>query len=327
MCFSIIIPVYKVEKYIHECIRSILAQNFSDYEIVLVDDGSPDKCPEICDSYAEEYHNIKVIHKENGGLSEARNVGIMNATGEYILFIDSDDYWDSTTLLSGLSSAINMYSAPDIVMFQGKKLFEESGKTITDTKYNVEYINSATKDDVVKHIITTQSYSMSACTKAINRRYLLGNNVFFEKGLLGEDLDWFFRVVTSAESIKAIDQNCYVYRIREGSITTTIGLKNELDQIKTIRKWKKELSCRTIDRSSLPYYFSILSYAYVVALLNYGRLGKNDKKKIFNQLKEEKEILKYAANKKSRLTKIFVDLLGIRPTSFLLNCYYSMKNS
>ena len=88
---SIIIPVYKVEKYICECVDSILAQEYKDFEIILVDDGSPDRCPEICDNYANTDNRIKVIHKPNGGLSSARNAGLAQAKGRYVWFVDSDD--------------------------------------------------------------------------------------------------------------------------------------------------------------------------------------------------------------------------------------------
>ena len=92
MLFSIIVPVYKVESYIKRCVQSLLNQTFHDVEIILVDDGSPDQCPMMCDEFAKEDARIKVIHKKNGGLSDARNVGIEAATGKYIIFVDSDDF-------------------------------------------------------------------------------------------------------------------------------------------------------------------------------------------------------------------------------------------
>ena len=97
--FSIIIPVYNVEQYLRECVESILMQSCDDYEIILVDDGSSDKSGKICDKYSEKNNKIKVVHKENGGLSSARNAGIKIAIGKYIIFIDSDDYYDDKNLL------------------------------------------------------------------------------------------------------------------------------------------------------------------------------------------------------------------------------------
>ena len=89
--FSIILPIYKVEKYLHQCVDSILGQTYKNFELILVDDGSPDRCPQICDDYASKDARVKVIHKENGGLSDARNNGLLHAIGDYVFFIDSDD--------------------------------------------------------------------------------------------------------------------------------------------------------------------------------------------------------------------------------------------
>ena len=97
MKLSIVVPVYNVEQYLHQCIDSILHQTFQDFELILVDDGSPDDCPKICDEYAKNDSRIKVIHKTNGGLSSARNAGLQIARGEYISFIDSDDFLDPIT--------------------------------------------------------------------------------------------------------------------------------------------------------------------------------------------------------------------------------------
>ena len=106
LLFSIIVPVYKAEKYISECVDSVLAQTFEDFELILADDGSPDRCPEICDEYAKKDSRIKVIHKENGGASSARNSGIDAACGEYIIFLDSDDYWEENYTLQRLDGKI-----------------------------------------------------------------------------------------------------------------------------------------------------------------------------------------------------------------------------
>ena len=99
MKFSVIIPIYKVEQYLRQCVDSVLAQTYTDVEIILVDDGSPDSCPAICDEYAKKDSRIKVIHKPNGGLSDARNAGLDMAQGEYVLFLDSDDWWDDKDAL------------------------------------------------------------------------------------------------------------------------------------------------------------------------------------------------------------------------------------
>ena len=112
--FSIIVPIYNVERYLEQCIESVLAQDYQNYELILVDDGSPDNSIDICAKYAKQYSNIVFIHKINGGVSDARNAGIQIARGEYLMFLDSDDYWEGTTVLSDLQKIITENN-PDII--------------------------------------------------------------------------------------------------------------------------------------------------------------------------------------------------------------------
>ena len=116
MKFSIIIPCYKVEQYLHQCVDSVLAQTYEDYEVILVDDGSPDNSPAICDEYGKKTNKVKVIHKPNGGLSDARNAGLDVARGEFVLFLDSDDWWDDKEALRKIDTCIKK-SGAEIVGF------------------------------------------------------------------------------------------------------------------------------------------------------------------------------------------------------------------
>ena len=127
MKLSYIIPVYKVEKYLEECVESILSQTMNDYEMILVDDGSPDSCPAICDRFAEEYPDkIRVIHKENGGLASARNAGLEVATGDYIFFVDSDDYLSEDRVKELYEKAVEFDA--DILQTSYFTLNEENGE-------------------------------------------------------------------------------------------------------------------------------------------------------------------------------------------------------
>ena len=117
---SIIVPVYNVEPFISECINSILIQSYKNFELILVNDGSTDNSPTICEQYASKDKRIKVIHKANGGLSDARNWGLKFSSGEYVVFLDSDDYWNDCDALFSLYSLLNKYSEVDVVFFSLK---------------------------------------------------------------------------------------------------------------------------------------------------------------------------------------------------------------
>jgi len=139
MLVSIIIPIFNVESYIRRCIESLLSQTYQNFEIILVDDGSPDKCPQICDEYAAKDARIKVIHKQNGGQAEARNLGLDVATGDYILFLDSDDYIHQDTIGDMLEIAEK--ESADIVQCTFIRGAENQFPTITKTKETEEYDN------------------------------------------------------------------------------------------------------------------------------------------------------------------------------------------
>lgn len=135
---SIIVPVYKVEKYIKRCVNSILAQTYKDIEIILVDDGSPDNCPEICDEFVEKYNNIHVIHKQNGGLSSARNAGIDCASGEFITFVDSDD-WIEADIYEYAIELQQKYNA-DIVEYGFRYVYDEKEVIEHDSTSSIDFV-------------------------------------------------------------------------------------------------------------------------------------------------------------------------------------------
>jgi glycosyltransferase involved in cell wall biosynthesis len=209
---SIIVPVYKVEKYIHRCIDSILAQKFSDFELILVDDGSPDKCPDICDEYAKRDSRIKVIHKENGGLSEARNRALDIAKGEYISFVDSDDYISENMINKVLEQM--KYNNCDIGFCDYVKVIK--GKLVKEKST----INAGifTKEEALQLIIGDIISSHSWRHIYIHK---LWNNVRFPVGRRFEDLATIYLTFCKANKIIHIKEDLYYYTIRDSSITYT----------------------------------------------------------------------------------------------------------
>lgn len=171
---SVIIPVYKVEKYLDECIQSVINQTYKNLEIILVDDGSPDNCGKICDEYAKKDNRIKVIHKENGGLSSARNAGLDIARGEYISFIDSDDYV-SKDFIKNMS--IQMANA-DLIICGMKNVYKEDEKC--DEKENVVIKNETLTfiEANQKLIKPKNEIYVTACNKLYRRE--LFDNLRFE---------------------------------------------------------------------------------------------------------------------------------------------------
>ena len=187
--FSIIVPVYNVQDYISECIDSIVSQTFPKYEIILIDDGSTDESGQICDKYADIYNNIKVIHKTNGGLSDARNIGIEHAEGEYLIFVDSDDYIESKALKQFyhvLESANN----PDILITRIKKVHTGDKVVFMDNNLPIEKLNNKTIKDALKWMFEHSNNLWPAVRYVVKNEFVLKYKLRFRVGFLHEDIDW-----------------------------------------------------------------------------------------------------------------------------------------
>lgn len=226
---SIIVPVYKVEEYLDRCVKSLQNQTYSNIEIILVDDGSPDRCGELCDSYAIGDSKVKVIHKENGGLSDARNVGILESSGDYLLFVDSDDYIE----LSACEKFMNLIGSKDVDVAMGDVLRIINGKEyeMSFNNSDIGMIQSGKK--FLKNQLKSNSMNVASCRNMYKRDFLIKNSLFFLKGILHEDEEWLPRVLLSANKVMPTGINFYRYIIREDSITQKKDKKkNALDLLK-----------------------------------------------------------------------------------------------
>lgn len=223
MKVSVIIPVYNVEKFLPQCIDSILSQTHKDIEIILVNDGSTDNSPHICTLYAEKYNSIKVIHKTNGGLSSARNAGIRAVKGDLICFLDSDDYWIDNRALENICSIMNLHQL-DCLEFGAAKC-DESGSTV----YSPDYIGRPSMSDFlpllgdkIKHctlLLSKGALISSACNKVIRSELFIKSNLYFREGIISEDVDWVARLIIAGERFGVYNQTVMIYRQRYGSIT------------------------------------------------------------------------------------------------------------
>ena len=229
MKLSIIVPIYNVAPYLRKCVDSLLAQDISDYEIILVDDGSPDECPQICNQYAEQYSNIKVIHQANAGLSAARNSGIAAATGDYIMFVDSDDYLQPNVLGTLLEQVER--DNLDVLRFRYQNV-RESGEAFAPYKDMTNYNDYS---PIPTDGLTFLNERMS--TQCYAWQFIVKTDIvcleLFTPGIYFEDTDWTPRMLFRAKRVASTDLVVYNYLWREGSIT--------LSQ-KDIAKQRKQLN-------------------------------------------------------------------------------------
>lgn len=273
---SIIVPVYKVESYLNRCIDSILAQSFTDFELILVDDGSPDKCGEICDLYAEKDNRIRVLHKENGGLSSARNIGIKNAMGKYIGFVDSDDYIRQD-MFSVLYQAAEKYSS-DLVICDLLKVYENQ---IVNEDLSIDeglnhFTNLQALNDLYEYsngAFTTGITNSQWWIFAVNKLYKkdLFKNIRFENGRIFEDEFIAHKIIYSCSKITVVKKKLYYYVQRPDSIIHSPFSIKKLDKVYALKERvdffeeKKLLTLR--DQATRQYLDVFLKY-YELAKVN-----------------------------------------------------------
>ena len=226
---SIIVPVYKVEKYLEKCVKSIIDQTYKNLEIILVDDGSPDNCGKLCDEFAALDNRIKVYHKENGGLSDARNYGVEKATGKYIGFVDSDDYIHE-----------EMYEKLYIAIKKTGTLVAECGMTrvyknkIRPYYKGEDYFLILDKKEYLKEYLENKRLYGSAWCKLINAN--LAKKIKFPIGKIYEDAFYTLELLKYVDEYTLISGNYYYYFIRENSITTRAFSSKDMNYIEIMER-------------------------------------------------------------------------------------------
>lgn len=203
---SVIVPIYNVEKYLRKCVDSLINQTYKNLEIILVDDGSPDNCPKICDEYAKQDSRIKVIHKENGGLSDARNAGMNIATGEYISFIDSDDWIKSEMIEEMYNRMIEDNS--DLVS-SGVLWVDVDGTEIRTATVSENCVLNT--EQAMKELINDGKLKQHVWNKLYKADLI--KNIPFDKGKYHEDVFWSYKVIGEAERI-SIEKNSYYFYVQ-----------------------------------------------------------------------------------------------------------------
>ena len=216
---SVIIPVYNVEKYLQECVDSVLAQTYQNFEIILVDDGSTDSSGAICDEYAKQDERISVLHQENKGLSITRNNGLQIASGEYIYFLDSDDWIENSTL-EILLQEITKESA-DVVFMDAKSFVEQKEKEVEQRYIRKKKYDANNGIQMLTHLIEEKDYHSSVPLLFMKANFLKRNSLEFIAGIVYEDMVFTYEVFLKAQRVSHVNEALYQRRYRSNSIMTS----------------------------------------------------------------------------------------------------------
>lgn len=280
MTFSLIIPIYKVEAFIERCLKSVLFQQDihpNDYEIIIVNDGSPDKSGEIAEKYISNIPNAKVYHKANGGLSDARNYGLSFAKGDYVWFVDSDD-WIAPNSLLILKKTLEQNNYPEIIMFRAKE--EDDNGIQKDYVNKYPFANSCIKSGA--DILLTHSWKTCSPFYLMRRDLLLGHGLKYMYGVYHEDNEFTPRVLIKSKSVVQIDDFLYFRYVNSNSITQVPKYKRAKDIVKVCDRlddfYKSEKLSYEVKRRWSEFIAMTLNTSFYLVKKNFP-----DKKKEYNK--------------------------------------------
>lgn len=313
---SIIIPVYNVEKYLGQCVDS-LCMDLADVqcEMILVDDGSADHSGSLCDVYAGKYEEISVIHNGHAGAAAARNAGINAARGDYILFIDADDYVQKGALRRLLQE---LQDQADFYFLQMQKIYPDGSAELLD-RIDDFHLKDREKMYCIRYLSGLAKFPGSACAKMAKRQMILSNQIFFEEGVTAEDLAWTLKCVLCARSFRALDFPFYYYRqMRAGSVTSVTNVQTLHDLGHAVCQgvffadfWKFCAYRHEI--------YAMMAYEAEVFLLLYGGMDAAGRKLYEKAAKKICRLLKYRRKKRTFGIRLFVGLAGVRRGAWMLS--------
>lgn len=297
---SVIVPIYNVEKYLSRCVDSIIKQSYKNLEIILVDDGSPDSCPQICDDYAKKDKRIIVIHKENGGLADARNAGMKAATGDFVSFIDSDD-WIEPDMLSNMVSCAEKNDSDVVsggvrwVLDDGNVLREEVSKTCITLNRSNAY-KELLCDGLLKQHVWNKLY-----------KHKLIYSIFFDKGKYHEDIFWSYKIFGKCKRVSVLSKCYYNYVQRSDSIMGVTYSEKRLDALDAMYK-----RCE-YTRKEFPEFYDLALYVYMGSCMFHLQQAmvagctSDVKNNILKRLsfKKSGNVFNYVKGKQALWTRIF----------------------
>lgn len=311
---SVVIPVFNVERYLEKCIESVVTQTYPYIEVILVDDGSQDSSPQICDRFANEYKNVQAIHQKNGGASSARNTGMDLASGDYITFLDGDDFWSDSDALQRIADRLQK-TRPDVLNYSYIKCFEATSVKKPYFSNVNDMPLSLCGCDSIEYITKQGLYIASACNKVI-RRSLLDEKMRFVPGVYSEDIGWCAKLLCAAKSMDFVCENFYCYRQRENSVTHTIDTKKCVDLCNNIMDCLR--LCDISENSQKRWLYRYTAYQYGTFFAVQAQ-AKNVPKQSIKQLQKYTKILRYGNyDRKLRILNLCCCAIGYTNTCRLI---------
>lgn len=320
--FSIIVPVYNVEEYLNQCIDSILMQSFSNFELILVNDGSTDSSLALCSEYKNRDERIQLLDKKNGGAADSRNYGLSKSRGQYVIFVDGDDFWSGDFVLNEMALLIKNNDV-DIIIHEESRYF--STKNIK-CKYNQNKLKqkSGNFENDVLDLIYYHLYASSPWDKIIKRSILIDNDLFFPLNLKYEDMEWCANLLNHVNTYCIYPKSFYMYRqLRVGSEVYSMNEQAVLDIYVSVKKGliQIENNKETLQLAMKNYW----SFYYVVILMHFDKLSSNNKKVLIKELSSWKNLIAPGRNVTVDKVNLFYKILPFSLLPKFMSIYAKMN--
>lgn len=318
MLFSIIIPMWNAESTLDRCLSGITQQSFQDYQVIIVDDGSTDNSLIKAMGYAQRDSRFSVISMPHAGAGAARNRGVAQADGEYILFLDADDYWVRSDLLMNLQSQITNHPT-DIFMYQMLKVTDDGVILKRYTKPPFYHDNMVLElKDIYQDLVRDGQILASACNKCVRSGLLREKNVRFREDILGEDIDWVLQLFSNVQTICLL--NLYAYAYTQHKYQSRSSRENAPDDlVSVVNHWSLRLMQGNISHARA--VAGLTAFEYGICMGNHHLLS--DEKKAI--MRENVYLLKYGLDKKTNLIYRFYRVFGYTLTCVVIRGYLFLR--
>lgn len=324
MKVSIIVPLYKAELYVEKCFESIISQTYRDIELVFVDDGSPDNSGQIADKLSLETNEfgITVIHQSNRGASSARNAGIKVATGDYLLFIDSDDFLRHNDSLERIVAYAQSKNFPDVIGFNISYFYPSRNQYVDWVEYSEEVTKAPDKESLVQELVKSGTFPVSPCGKMIKREAYIDAAIKFLEGTIGEDIPWTIQLFDKVSSICYMNEYHYCYRQEvTTSVTGCFSEKKFLDLVAIIDNLPAMIQASSFNEKTKECLYSFAGYELSIAMSGVHRLNRKTKQNLRKKFKNLAWLLKYTQNPKVRMVGHVYNIFGYLTTELVLRLY------
>ncbi len=317
--FSIIIPIYNCAPFLKECLDSVLEQTYQEYEVYMIDDGSTDGSVEILKEYASKHKNFYYISGAHGGAGAARNIGLNQANGDYVIFLDADDYWRDKKLLKRIAYQIREYQV-DVVMFQTIQVSQNGVLLLNTRKPPFPSGNEGFRlREVYPYLVRDGQVLAAAWNKCVRRSLIEEEHLRFIEGRTCEDIDWVLQLFSRAKTISFIDKEAYAYRQHKKGIRASESAEGPRNLAKVIRFWADCLKTGKIPNQKA--VAGIVAFEYGI-FMGYSHLVTKEERKT---MQKYQYLLTYGLDRKTRMVFKFYKRFGYHLTCVAVHMYLIIR--